>query len=444
MANTTISPNMGMPVPTVGVDPGPDWATNYDACLSVVDSHNHTAGQGVPITPNAMNINADLPFNGNNATSLRSARFTNQSANLSLAADVGCVYEYAGDLWYNNAGGAQVQLTNGTNPAGGAGSIGGLPSGTASVNFSGGTYTFQSATSTPATLNVGPLVIGQPTNTSKNVTLSPNVAQASNYNLTLPLTLPGVQSYTVSDSSGNLSFQYTGYNVRASEGTGTTTLTSADNFWQVFNLSAARTVLLPSAGVTAGQRYVMQNQSSSGTLTVQSSGENTVCLVDSLYSKAELIALVNSPSTAANWMIGSFTYSQVAYLMGTNYNGGASPTVTGVTATWTNSRSEFLPYQTPDGTWRLRFNISGSFSSSSSTSIVRVTVNGVVFKTGPSQTISVSFLNGTPSTLQWVGGRVDAGTSNVRGDLFAASTYDGSGGGFSGDVELDSKPTWAY
>lgn len=206
MSDVVISPNMGLPVPVVGVELGPTWASDINACMGAIDSHNHTSGQGVPITPNAMNINADLPFNSNNATTLRSVRLANQSANLSLAADVGCVYEFSGDLWYNNAGGAQVRLTNGTNPAGGAGSIGGLPSGTASVNFSGGTYTFQSATSTPATMNVGPLVIGQPTNTSKNVTIAPNVAQASNYVLTLPLALPSQNSNVQSDSAGNLSF----------------------------------------------------------------------------------------------------------------------------------------------------------------------------------------------------------------------------------------------
>lgn len=50
MANTTTSPNMGMPVPVVGTDPGPDWANNINACLSIIDSHNHSTGQGAPVT----------------------------------------------------------------------------------------------------------------------------------------------------------------------------------------------------------------------------------------------------------------------------------------------------------------------------------------------------------------------------------------------------------
>ncbi len=433
MANTTISPNMGLPVPTVSVDPGPDWATNIDACLNIVDSHNHTAGQGVPITPDAMNINADLSMGGNNLTAARSVRFNNQSANLAAAADVGCVYEYNGDLWYNNAAGGQVRLTNGLNPAGGAGSIGGLPSGTASVNFSAGTYTFQSATSTPATMNVGPLIIGQPTNTSKNVTIAPNVAQASNYSLALPLALPSTQSYVISDSSGNLSFLYNGSNVRASEGSGTTTLTSTDNFWQIFNLSAARTVKLPSSGITAGMRFVMENV---GTfpLTVQSSGSNTVGVVDSLYSKLECIALIDSPSTAANWMV-NLSYSQFEYSSGTSYNGGNAPTVT-VTAGATLSAligSYFIPYQTLLGAWRLR----GNFKANMTASVTSVTfsINGVVWKNISTFTQAVSCVSNNGSR-----GFVNPGVATITCDQTASNDE----WRVSLDVELDSKPTWAY
>lgn len=50
MSNTTTSPNMSMPVPVVGTDPGPDWANNIDACLSIIDSHDHSFGKGAPIT----------------------------------------------------------------------------------------------------------------------------------------------------------------------------------------------------------------------------------------------------------------------------------------------------------------------------------------------------------------------------------------------------------
>lgn len=206
MANTTASPNMGMPVPTVSQDPGPDWATNVDACLSIVDSHTHTAGQGVPITPQAININSDLTFAGNNGTNFRSVRFSPQSGTITGPSDLGALYENDVDLYYVDGAGNQVRITQGGSVTGSSGTITGLPSGTASASFAGSTFTFQSATNTPATINAGTYILGQTVAGGKNVTIAANGAQAANYNLTLPIALPSVQAATVSDNSGNLSF----------------------------------------------------------------------------------------------------------------------------------------------------------------------------------------------------------------------------------------------
>lgn len=195
-----------MPVPVVGVDPGPDWATNIDACLSVIDSHNHSSGQGVPITPAGLNINSDLAIGGNNLTTARSVRFSSQGSPLNQAADLGCLYESGVDLYYNDGAGNQVRITQSGSVSGSAGTITGLPSGTASASFGGAAFTFQSATSTPAALNVGPTTIAQASTSGKGVTISASVSQASNYNLTLPVALPGSSSFLNSDASGNLGF----------------------------------------------------------------------------------------------------------------------------------------------------------------------------------------------------------------------------------------------
>ncbi len=207
MANTDISPNMNMPVPTVSVDPGPDWATNIDACLSIIDSHTHTAGQGVQITPQAININSDLTFAGNNGTNFRSVRFFPQPGVINGASDLGALYENGVDLYYVDGAGNQVRITQGGSVTGATGTITGLPSGTASASFAGSTFTFQSATNTPATINAGTYILGQTVASGKNVTIAAAGAQAANYNLTLPIALPSATSYTVSDSSGNLSFK---------------------------------------------------------------------------------------------------------------------------------------------------------------------------------------------------------------------------------------------
>lgn len=200
---------MNMPVPVVGVDPGPDWATNVNSCLSIIDSHTHTSGQGVPITSNAININADLPFNGFNGTTFRSVRFSPQSGSIGAASDLGCLYENGVDLYYIDGAGNNVRITQGGSVTGASGTITGLPSGTASASFAGSTFTFQSATNTPAAMNFGPVTLGQAVASGKNVTISASVSQAANYALTLPTALPSVQSVVAVDTSGNLTFQST-------------------------------------------------------------------------------------------------------------------------------------------------------------------------------------------------------------------------------------------
>lgn len=207
MSNVVISPNMGLPVPIVGTDPGPDWANNLNASLSIVDGHTHTSGSGVAITPQAININSDLTMNGNNLTSARTVRFLSQSSAPSNANDLGCLFIQGGDAWYVNGAGVAVQITSGNSIVGSAGSISGLPSGTASASFATGTFTFQSATNTPASLNVGPITLGQQVASGKNVTFTANASQVTNYGYTLPLALPVVNSSAiVSDTSGNLTY----------------------------------------------------------------------------------------------------------------------------------------------------------------------------------------------------------------------------------------------
>ena len=208
MSNTTITPNMGLVLPTIGVDPGPDWATNLNASLTSVDSHNHTAGQGVQITPAAINVNSDLPLNNNNLTLARTLRLKPQSAAPSGASDLGCLTEIGVDLYYIDGSGNVIRLTQSGAPTGATGTITGLPSGTASASFAGTTFTFQSSTSTPASMNFGPTTIGQDVSGGFGVTISASSSQAANYNLALPSALPASTKIVTLDNSGNLAAQY--------------------------------------------------------------------------------------------------------------------------------------------------------------------------------------------------------------------------------------------
>lgn len=206
MADTIISPYMNLPVPVVGVDPGPDWANDINACLSAIDSHDHTTGKGVPITPDGIDISADLPMNGYNLTAAGAVTFTAKVA--ALTSLLRSLQVVAADLYYIDGVGNSVRITQAGSVTGASGTITGLPSGTASASFSGGTFTWQSATNTPATMDSGPVIIRSTTASSKGVTLSARSAQAADYSIFWPLVAPAVNQVPISDASGNLSWTF--------------------------------------------------------------------------------------------------------------------------------------------------------------------------------------------------------------------------------------------
>lgn len=208
-AQSNPSANMSLPIPIPGVTPGPIWAQDINSSFLIIDQHNHSPGKGVLIQPNGININSDLTFQTHNATALRASRFTSQSATLTTAADIGQLYVVGNELYYNDVtGGNKIAITSNGSVNAGAGSITGLPSGTAGVSYSGGTYTFQSATNTAANVDGESFILRNSAASSKGLTLNPPAAMGANFSLTLP-SLPASQKIMTLDASGNMSAPYT-------------------------------------------------------------------------------------------------------------------------------------------------------------------------------------------------------------------------------------------
>lgn len=210
MANETISPYMSLPVPVVGVDPGPQFALDVNSCMGIIDQHDHTPGHGVLITPGGMNINSDLTFNNNNLTSARAIRFQPQSAPIPPSGlDIGEIYESGVDLYYNDGAGNTIRITQAGGVAGSPGSITGLvPPASVSYNSINGTFIFQSAVNTPANLDAGFIILRNNVVNSRALTLQPPPAMAANYVLTLP-PLPSQQSFMTLDQFGNITAPWT-------------------------------------------------------------------------------------------------------------------------------------------------------------------------------------------------------------------------------------------
>lgn len=151
----------------------------------------------------------------------------------------------------------------------------------------------------------------------------------------------------------------------------------------------------------------------------------------SLSPRIDKIEAPNTPqSDAVATRLG-----QKQYLHGTTYNGGIAPTVTGSTATI--SRAVFIPYQMQDGTWRLKFNINlGTSGGVAGGTDYSISVNGITFAS--SQSVTAQQLSSGTATIIYAYVDGSASTIGVRFNASVTALR------YHGDVELASKPTWAY
>lgn len=208
MSNIITSQNMSLPIPVAGLDPGPDYALNVNACLAILDGHTHSAGSGVQITPSGLNINADLGFLNNNLTAVRSVRFQSQSSPIGGTSDLDCAFVSGVDLYYRDGNGNAVRITASGAVAGTPGSISNLVS-PASASYNAGTSTFiwQANVNAAAAMDFGAITIRKTnTNPSDGVTFqAPNGLTSGGYTLTLPTVLPGSTQYFATTSAGVMS-----------------------------------------------------------------------------------------------------------------------------------------------------------------------------------------------------------------------------------------------
>ena len=125
------------------------------------------------------------------------------------------------------------------------------------------------------------------------------------------------------------------------------------------------------------------------------------------------------------------------YLHGTTYNGGNAPTLTTGFTSPVFVRGVFIPYQMQDGAWRLKFNVDVTHASGSSGTF---NINGVTTKqtSGLNQAFAISLSTGALDFISGTGFCATNSTFYVSGSSGQIEFI------ASGDVELNSKPTWAY
>ena len=199
-------PNMGLLGITLGTDSGLTIELDANINYGLLDGHNHTSGNGVQIPPSGLNMIADLPFQNNNAIVLRSTQFVNASMPLPVTGPMAVLngtYVAGGNLYFNDAGGNQIQITksglvNATSS--------GIANGTASATFAAGVLVVDANTNTPANIQVASVLLGLNSASTNYLTLSPPASLASGlYTLTLPSNPVGngITKFVTLDTAGN-------------------------------------------------------------------------------------------------------------------------------------------------------------------------------------------------------------------------------------------------
>jgi|688.fasta_scaffold16958_2 hypothetical protein len=162
----------------------------------------------------------------------------------------------------------------------------------ASGNFSAGTVTASRLVSTVAT-GTAPFTVTSTTNVP-NLNASQLQGSVSN---------AGAVASTLALRDANINLTSRGFipgftaTVTAA---GTTTLTIASNSIQHFTGTTTQTCVLPTTSVVAGYTLRIIN-SSTGAVTVQSSALAAIGAALTTGTSAQFIALVATPTTAANW-----------------------------------------------------------------------------------------------------------------------------------------------
>lgn len=204
--------SMALVLPTPSVTPGPAWATAINTALTTVAEHDHSSGDGVKITPAGMNIISDLAMNNNNLSGARTARLQAQGALVNGAADLGCIVNVNGDLWWVNGAGTGVQLTTGgaINIAS-VGTIGGdygQPGVTASVAYSNTTktFTFLQNSGQGAKIFSGTINIANEAASSLSVSIGASASSAA-YTVILPIAAPAADTVLSFDGAGQATFR---------------------------------------------------------------------------------------------------------------------------------------------------------------------------------------------------------------------------------------------
>jgi hypothetical protein len=237
-------------IPTVSSTLGPAYATMVNAVLTEMRTTLNAK-----VTPAGIDVNADLSLRSGatryGLTDAHRLSLYQQPSLLSASTYPAALYaNSAGELYFNDASGNQVQVTNSGGLNGTPGSITGAGYGSTGVEVnwdsSASDYHFYSGTGTYADLNCTAV---QLSDGSSNLLRIAAPAMAANYTLTLPSAVPASTSVMQLSAAGVVSASPSGnIATTGTVATGALTVTGAATVSTTLGVTG---LITASAGLTA-------------------------------------------------------------------------------------------------------------------------------------------------------------------------------------------------
>lgn len=169
-----------------------------------------------------------------------------------------------------------------------------------------------------------------------------------------------------------------------------------------------------------------------GTDVVSKQIDDTAFFSSGAYATGSAAGTLPPVSSMGNALATQLGLKQ--YTTGVTYNSSTQVTFSSTPAGWALTYAYFVPYQMQDGTWRCRANVSATWTSNATPSVV---INLEALTNGQAAYASAGT---TPAYSYGFITRTGSQTSNMEWRFGAAQTS----GTWAADFKLNAKPDWAY
>jgi len=206
-----ITTNMNLDLPEVGTSTVNSAAADLVTAFEDVDSHDHSSGSGVKVTPAGININASLDMNDSSLLAAHLVEMTELPSAVTGASNANRLQSVNGELYFTDGTGVAVAVTanGGLDITVSGGFTGDYGSTTAEATYVSATKAFKfmqdGNNNQAAVVDAGDIKLRTTTAGASNYVTIKSPILSSSYTITLPTAVPASTSLMLMDNAGVVS-----------------------------------------------------------------------------------------------------------------------------------------------------------------------------------------------------------------------------------------------